>query len=465
MLNLTYEDVLKICQMNESFKMKTQVFGDTTVAQITYFLASPGDFFDAHKDGSMVRATELRGLMFIRKGEGEWKRHLFLDKFFNINQSCGCDITKMDLTINGKTFSKININTLFADADEKVYRALDLKVGQTVGEYDRGTEEVGELFTIETLDKEILPTENKENSWMYDDVKDLEIVRIANKEDGSAIRFFMLNGVLSAKTKFSLEAEQAEMAMEVVNSNAKLKAFILKTLEDGLAALFEIVSPFNKIVLSYNETALKLLQLRVEDTGEYLNIYENDLVKEFDVLTTDQEEIRSLDELFVEAETVENKEGWVITFANGKMAKIKGSWYLNIHGILENGLREHKLINKVLNEEIDDILAHIPVDAHAERDFINDLTEVIVGHVNEVATEAQKFFNDNFDGSRKDYAIKFRKHKLFSMTTVLFEENTYERIKDRVIRDVLRDTSRWERARNYLKDLGFERELRLIESD
>lgn len=41
----TYEDVKLICEKNESFKMKEQTFGGTTVAQCTYFLASAGDFF------------------------------------------------------------------------------------------------------------------------------------------------------------------------------------------------------------------------------------------------------------------------------------------------------------------------------------------------------------------------------------------------------------------------------------
>jgi len=308
MLNLTYEDVLEICQKNESFKMKTQVFGDTQVAQCTYFLASAGDFFDARGDGSMINAQELRGIMFIKEGDGDWIRHLFMGKWFNINQTAGTDATLMDLTVNGVVYSKININTLFADADGKVYRALDLKIGQTVGEYIRETEETCQLYTIETLHKEILPTENVENSWMYDDVKDLEIVRIANKEDGSAIRFFMLNGELAAKTKFSLESEQVGIAMQVVENDAKLKTFILKTLEDGLAALFEIVSPLNKIVLSYNETALKLLQLRDEETGEYLNIYENDLVKEFDVLTADQEDLTEIERIAGQFDAKELKE-------------------------------------------------------------------------------------------------------------------------------------------------------------
>ena len=464
MLNLTYEDVLEICQKNESFKMKTETFGNSIVAQCTYFLASTSDFFDAHQDGSMVRATELRGIMFIKEGDGEWERFLFVDKFFNVNQTNGTDATLMALTINGKT-EECNINKLFGDAEEKIYRGLDLKVGQSVGEYDRATEVIGELVTIDTVEKEILPTKNRDNSWMYDDVKHLEIVRIANKEDGSAVRFFMLNGELACKTKFALGSDQVGIAMKVVESDAGLKAFILKTLEDGLAALFEIVSPMNKIVLSYNTTELKLLQLRVEETGEYLNIYENDLVNEFGVVTADQEEIRSLTELFKESETIENKEGWVVTFANGKMAKVKGDWYMRVHGLISEGLREHKLIDKILHEEIDDLLAHIPVDAHEERDFINEVTDVIVKHVNDVATEAFTFFNDNYTGDRKAFAIEFRKHRLFRLVTVLFTENTYENIKDRVIREVLGNTNRWQAARMYLKDLGFERELQLVDSD
>jgi hypothetical protein len=41
----TYNDVKIICANNESFKIKHQTFGNTTVAQCTYFLASTGDFF------------------------------------------------------------------------------------------------------------------------------------------------------------------------------------------------------------------------------------------------------------------------------------------------------------------------------------------------------------------------------------------------------------------------------------
>lgn len=409
---------------------------------------------------------ELRGITYIKDDVySDWDHKLFISKFFNVNQVNGNDVTWMNLTLNGKT-EKVNINLPYVFEDGRTPRAIDLKVGMTVAKYDREKDEVvGDFFTIESLEKEVLPTENRENSWMYDDVKDLDIVRVANKEDGSAIRFLMVNGELVAKTKFSLEAEQTNLAMAVVNNDANLKAFILKTLELGLAALFEIVSPLNKIVLSYNETSLRLLQLRDEKNGEYLNIYDYPLVKAFGVLTANQEPLHTLDEMFEMSSEIENKEGWVVTFSNGKMAKIKTHWYMTLHGLLADGLKENKLVSKILNEEIDDVLSFLPVDATEERGFINDLTELVVSHVNKLATEAFDTFNDNYDGDRKAFAMKFKGTPLFHYMTRLFRDNNFEAVEKAVVENVIYNTRRLEMARTYLKDLGFERELRLLDDD
>jgi hypothetical protein len=239
---------------------------------------------------------ELRGVTFVKEGNGEWVRHLFMSKFFNINQTNGLDATHMDLNINGVT-TKVNINKLYLTTDEKTYRAIDLKVGMTVGEFDKANNTViGNFFTIETLEKTVLPPENRENSWMHDDVKHLDVMRVANKEDGSAIRFLLIDGVLVAKTKFSFESDQTVLSMQVVNNDSNLKKFILKTLELNLTALFELVSPLNKIVLSYNETDLKLLQLR-DSNGEYLDIYNHPLVLEHNIHTTNQESLDLLNEV------------------------------------------------------------------------------------------------------------------------------------------------------------------------
>ena len=167
--------------------------------------------------------------------------------------------------------------------------------------------------------------------------------------------------------------------------------------------------------------------------------------------------------MFEMASTVENKEGWVVTFANGKMAKIKTKWYMSLHSILTDGLKEHKLVRKILEEEIDDILAQIPPENTEERDFINDLTEVVVSHVNGLATEAYELFNDNFDGDRKAFAMKFKEHKLFRHMTKLFRENSFELVEKSVVEMMFQRCFRLEKAKAYLKDLGFEREIRLLD--
>lgn len=237
---------------------------------------------------------EMRGITFVNEKNSGWKRYLFMSKFMNVNQTSGTSETLMKLSINNVDYGIVNINKTYQTNDGKTVRAIDLKIGQIVGEYEYKTDTVSELFLIETLEKVTFETKNKENSWMYEDLKDLEIVNIANKEDGSAIRFIEINGELKAKTKFSFEAEQAELAMSVVDNDSNLKEFIIETLENNLTALFELVSPLNKIVLSYNETDLKLLQLRDDETGKYLDVYSHPLVLKYDIRTTQHEPLELL---------------------------------------------------------------------------------------------------------------------------------------------------------------------------
>jgi T4 RnlA family RNA ligase len=337
-----------------------------------------------------------------------------------------------------------------------------------IAEYDREAETIkGDFTIINSLDKKVLPTERPENSWMYDDLKDLEIVRVANKEDGSAIRFLIIEGELVAKTKFSLEADQCAMAMSVVENDSNLKAFILKTLEMGLCAIFEIVSPFNKVVLSYKNTELKLLQLRDEkNEGKYLNIYKHSLVKEYGIVCAEQEPLYTLDALLELKETVEDKEGWVVTFENGKMAKIKTSWYMTLHGILTDGLKEHKIIEKIIDETIDDVIAMIPEENVEERDFVDGITNVIIKHVNHTVSKAETLFRENWNGNKKDLALKFKSEKeLFPYIMSFASGKTVDEVEKIVMERVKFDCRRLELAKKYLRNLGFNKELDLIEDD
>lgn len=288
----TFEDTQRICAANDSFKTKFEIINNTQVAQCTYFLATNDDFFDAFGDGSLFDARELRGVTFTRDVNGmtPWKRHLFINKFFNVNQTAGIGKTTVHVKINGVEHT-LDSRTLFCDDAESLFNAWALKPGMQVEMILPGFERSGKIFKIDTVEVTVPESVNPEMSWMASDLKKNGIVRVANKEDGSAIRFLMLGGELVAKTKFSFESPQTVLAMQVVAQKPALRGFILKSLEQNLAAIFEIVSPFNQVVLNYKTTELRLLQLRDEATGEYQDIYNHPLVQEFNITTAQCEDL------------------------------------------------------------------------------------------------------------------------------------------------------------------------------
>lgn len=387
---LTYEQASAIVAQNESFKKKHQTINGQEVVQFTYFLAGFIDFLDPLNDGGSLKAFEMRGLTFIKDDSGAWQRHLFLNKFFNVNQVPG---------------------------------------------------------------------------WMEEDVRNKKIIKVQNKEDGSAIRFMRLGGKLVAKTKFSFEAEQAAMAMEVVNSDANLKEFIEKTLDSGLAALFEITSPFNRVVLNYQRTDLILLQMRDEMTGEYLDIDTHPLVLQYGIKRTESQDVKTLQD-YLELKKVEQGiEGRVLTFEDGQKAKVKTDWYMSLHHVLSNSLKEHVIIENVLNETIDDVLSMIPIEHTDERRFIDDISTIIIHHVNHKANEIYEFVSKNFDGDKKEFAMKYKSDPRFYLMTRLINDLRIEVAEKAVIVDVLKATRRLEMARKYLSDLGFVRTLKEMEDD
>lgn len=162
-----------------------------------------------------------------------------------------------------------------------------------------------------------------------------------------------------------------------------------------------------------------------------------------------------LELLLLSAEFVENKEGVVITFADGKMAKSKNIFYASLHGLLTSGLKAHLLIPKILDQEIDDVLAFIPTENVDARKYIEALTQVIVRHVNDFSTECYEFFQQEFKGDRKEFALKFKPHPLFKFVTVLIKDNTYENIEEVVVRHVMKACRRQQLANEYLTALGF----------
>ena len=230
--------------------------------------------------------------------------------------------------------------------------------------------------------------------------------------------------------------------------------------ENNLAAFFEIVSPFNTIVLKYKTTELKLLQIRDENTGEFLDIYKHPLVQKYNVDCAAEEPIESIESLMQKAKITEFKEGWVVHFNTGKIAKVKTDWYLALHSIMSDGLKEHIIIEHILNETIDDVLSAIPEENVDERNFINTITEIVDDYINKTSNLLYNNVNGTYNGDRKQFAIDNKGDPFFDIKMKLCGNNTIEMAEKLVIAKVLDKTKRLEMARSWLRDQGFVLELK-----
>jgi len=376
----TREECQELVKNSEVFYCIKKIIDSVEVELYDYRLASFGDFVNN-------KAFELRGLCFVNNN-GTWERNILLNKFFNLNES----------SINYYKLKKLSNDELVFDGPE------------TDRFYISATPNLAKLYKKEKYVK---------MSWMLEDIKDKKIIRVQEKLDGSVISFIKINNKFYAKSKMSFDSEQAQLAQQIFDNSPGIQSMVKTIFSDGCTPIFELVSPFNQIVLPYNETKLKLIQIRNNKTGEYLN---KDTVKSYldlnniNHLCAEDYEINNytFENLLELQEKEQNIEGWVITLEDGQMLKIKTSWYFAAHHLTtENITRENLLLELVLEDKLDDVLSVVQGE---KKKYLEEMTEKIQHYFNHQVIEYKKlrglYFN-KFNEDRKEFATKYKNHELF----------------------------------------------------
>jgi len=344
-------------------------------------------------------AFELRGLCFVEQPDGTWKRNILMNKFFNVDQTDG---------------------------------------------------------------------------WLFDDVKDKKITRVQNKEDGSICSFVKFpNGKIRAKSKTSFISDQAQLAQSVFDAKPILQEEVSKLLDEGKTPIFELVSPENQIVLEYQTTELILLQIRNEDgsyvNGETLKWYSNAMcVKEakqfnLDGILEDGKEIigtNSILETLLYYKKIDQSdiEGWVVTFSDGQMAKIKTQKYLSLHGLIgPDAFRENLLVQTILDGNIDDVIsALVPGE---KKDKIVKMDEKVTHNFNHLVAEfitlRGEFFN-KYREDRKSFSLDKKSNPLFGavMKTLNTSFRDVEKTAEIAVKDyILKRCKSLTKAKEFIDSL------------
>lgn len=242
-------------------------------------------------------------------------------------------------------------------------------------------------------------------------IKDYEVINVSDKLDGSMITFIELpNGDIVPKTKNSFDGEQVRSMRGLVDES--LLSFIREQFKEGHNVFFEYTSPLNRIVIKYPVSNLSLIKVRDSVTGEYL--FDISVPNGLKTAKNETFEFVSLDELMKTYETLEDKEGSVITFRtpdNGQLlVKVKTADYFAKHHLMTEFIyQENVLVEMILNETIDDVLSQI--DDEETRARINGLIKIVQVKFREEVEKAQKFvdiYKANPDIPQKELYLSYK---------------------------------------------------------
>ena len=227
---------------------------------------------------------------------------------------------------------------------------------------------------------------NYGEAWVED--IDWTTAFVSEKIDGSLIKVWW-DGDWKISTNGTIDAFKAEVSdIRVSNFGTYFTETLLKyyptcsnflcELMSDFTYMFELVGPYNRVVVPYEEPAIYFLGARDKYTGEEftcnsltagsLNMGRFKLPKQYP--------LTSLNECIKFAETFEwEQEGFVAADACGKRVKIKSPAYVMAHYARNNNVitRKH-LINIVVNNEIEEFLCYAS-DYKAEIDACKALID------------------------------------------------------------------------------------------
>lgn len=139
-----------------------------------------------------------------------------------------------------------------------------------------------------------------------------------------------------------------------------VNGWLRNLLEEGHTYMFELTSPYNKVVVSWHETKLNFLGVRDNSTLQETYFSDHALNKIFNVPKVFP--LKSIDDCVKAAEKLDcNNEGFVVCDKNFNRVKVKSPTYVALHHMKNNNILSYaRGIEIVRGNELDEVLTYFP---------------------------------------------------------------------------------------------------------
>lgn len=240
---------------------------------------------------------------------------------------------------------------------------------------------------------------------------DWKTASVQEKVDGSLIKvwFDNKNAKWMVSTNGTIDAFKVPLGIggfvtygDLFGKATGFNSFKLFTdlLNENYTYMFELVSPYNRVVIEYNSTEIYFLGYRDNKTlQEYLP--ENYLALSYHYHIPERYNLHTYNDVKNLANTLPwSQEGFVVCDANFNRVKIKSPEYVKAHFIRNNNVvTDEKLIEIILENEIDEFLVYAQ-DFKERLLFLKELKEKCI---NDIEESISKLKPDKFS-SRKELA-------------------------------------------------------------
>lgn len=262
-----------------------------------------------------------------------------------------------------------------------------------------------------------------------------KVQHIAAKADGSLISSFVDQGSLFFKSKTSISSDQAGSASALVREDKHNDLYHRLTAlgHAGYTVNMEYVAPTNRIVLAYQEPQLIVLNVRHNETGEYVDFAE---IHADPVLRKYMTEIYSVPENFQDfvdsTYDATDIEGYVVYMSDGTKFKLKTKWYVALHHTKDSITNNVRLFEAVAAGSSDDLRTMFTDDAWSQAKILA-FEKAFLDNIGRMTHEILSAYEELHHCDRREYAVKgqekFVNEKfLFGVFMKIFGNGSHETV-------------------------------------
>lgn len=262
---------------------------------------------------------------------------------------------------------------------------------------------------------------------------DWKSASILQKVDGSLIKIVLIGDDLLISTNGTIDAFKAPVAEqlgckyksfgEIAREVLDQKLVIPHDFVEGKTYMFELVSPWTRVVVPHKSNDLYFLGERDNKTFEEKLPYDDSYMSKL-FKTPQKFNLHTLDECIEATRAMPwDEEGYVVVDKDFNRVKVKSPAYVAVHGLKNNGVLSYtRAIELVRANEIDEVCAYFEVFRPALEDCKSRFWKII--------EDNEHAWNEFLDAekslpTRKDKALWITKHfKIPGLAFALLDKKT-----------------------------------------